>query len=298
MKTLKEPRKMMVISFCLMLAMISQFAIFASGDSISYSAKATGMDGEFEIVAEIEAGKILNIEIKSDNETAGVGDRALSILAEEIVAQQSLGVDSVSGATISSVAMKSAVADILTQAGEDPSEWRYRATELTTEDEELFYDVVVVGSGLSGLTAALSAQREGAKVAVVEKLGIVGGTSIFSSGAFIAAMSDEYVDAMVQVWIGMNAIQEKNTVDAERVYAALEVSPDVVSMYEQIGVDGSFVYDMAFMPNPAEKSIANADSIKLASVTPTYKGGYQLIAKLEQALVNADVDIYLNTKAV
>ena len=115
---------------------------------------ANGMDGEISIELTVEDGKISDISVLSDNETAGVGAKALGIIADAVVENQSLAVDNVSGATISSMAMKSAIGKAITEAGGDEKEWKEREIVVEPVDETLEYDVVVVGAGLTGLTAA------------------------------------------------------------------------------------------------------------------------------------------------
>ena len=203
----------------------------------TYDASAVGMDGKIAIHVSVASNKIQKIEVTDQNETAGVGDCALNTVADAVVAQQSLNIDSVSGATISSAAMKSAIGDTIKQAGGDVSEWEKRPVASQAKDETEDYDVVVVGSGITGLTAAMEAETAGAKVAVLEKQGIVGGTSIFSSGIFLAQDTEEGVPALEADWMAKNKIQEKNKVDEARVKSLVSVSPAVLSMYKAAGVD-------------------------------------------------------------
>lgn len=102
-------------------------------------------------------------------------------LPQRIVDAQSLDVDSICGATLSSLGVKNAVADAITQAGGDPAAFS-GAPEKSTETVDLGeYDVIVVGAGTSGTVAAARATDLGAKVLLVEKSGRVGGTGALSS---------------------------------------------------------------------------------------------------------------------
>ena len=112
---------------CLALAMPA-FGAMGEGaltDGI-YESSAQGMDGTVSISVTIVGGAITAIEVLDDNETAGVGDKALEIIPGRVIENQSLAVDSVAGATISSAAIKAAIADAITQAGGDAAEWRKR----------------------------------------------------------------------------------------------------------------------------------------------------------------------------
>lgn len=102
-------------------------------------------------------------------------------LPQRIVDAQSLAVDSVCGATLSSMGIKDAVADAITQAGGDPDDFS-AAPEKSGETVDLgSFDVIVVGAGTSGTMAAARATDLGAKVLLVEKSGRVGGTGALSS---------------------------------------------------------------------------------------------------------------------
>src|SRR5699024_7996503 len=96
-----------------------------------------------------------------------------------------LNCDMVSGATITSTAIRQAVEDCIRQAGGDEAVAALSFVPektLSTETESYEADVVVVGAGASGVTAATKANEAGAKVILVERTGIVGGCSLYSFG--------------------------------------------------------------------------------------------------------------------
>ncbi len=297
MKSLKTA--IFCISFTLLFS--AAFCAFAFADELTdgkYQASATGIEGEISIEVSIEDGAITDISILEDNETAGVGAKAIGIIAEEVVANQSLAVDSVAGATISSAAMKAAIANAITEAGGDANEWKSREIAVEAVDETLEYDVVVVGAGLTGLTAALTAEQNGAKVALLEKLGIVGGTSVFSSGNFLAASTEELKKDVAENWNKRNKIQEVNQVNMDKVTSLLDVSPEVIALYEGLGAE--FTYDeetFTFCPTPSEKSLENCAVIEMADAPVKNKGCESLISSLESKLLEDGVDIYMNTRA-
>ena len=121
------------------------------------------------------------------SETAGLSDRPIAEIPAAIVENQSLAVDTVSGATNSSNAILTAVADCVAQAGGDVEALKAVAVEKApVEDVEATYDVVVLGGGGAGLTASITAAQNGAKVILVEKAGSLGGNTLIAGQGFNA----------------------------------------------------------------------------------------------------------------
>ena len=85
----------------------------------TYTSTQTGMGGPIEVKTTFSDAAIESIEVGDNNETLMVGTEAIRILSEKIVANQSLGVDTVSGATYSSLALINGVKDCAQQAGAD-----------------------------------------------------------------------------------------------------------------------------------------------------------------------------------
>lgn len=260
-----------------------------------YTASSRGMDGEVKIEVTISGNRIQAVEIE-DNETAGVGDKALSLISNQVIEHQSLAVDSISGATVSSAAMKNALEDVLKQAGADLKDWRNRTIPAEVKDEEFEYDVVVVGAGYAGIQAALKASLDGAKVALLEKLGIVGGTSIFASGAFVAAFTKEEIPEKVQIWINRNT-EFLNKIDRDKLNKAMENAPEIIAMYSEMGIHGQPFMGTGWGINASEKAIKNASTIKLADVAVHAKGGEYLLDTLMKKLEQNGVDVFVNTPA-
>lgn len=268
----------------------------------TYTAESKGMDGLVKLQVTVSANAITEIKILEQNETAGVCEKVYELLPAEIVRYQSLNVDSVSGATITSNAVKMAVRDALTQAGGDVNALAKVPVPSKVEDGEYEYDVVVVGGGLAGLSAAVEAYETGAKVALIEKEGILGGTSLFSSGGFTCAPTDADVDTMYKGWQNSHSQQKNNTLELDMVRALCEASPRVVNMMSIAGVKHQISQFGAnpgnsFVPSATEEATANAESIKMPSVKASAKGGQQTIKALSAYLEKNGVDIYLNTPA-
>ena len=155
----------------------------------TYSASATGMGGDVKVSVTFSDDKILSVKVVSHNETPGVGDVAVEKLPGKIVEEQSLNVDAVAGASITSNAILTAVEDCVKKAGGDVAALKAKKASVAKKaaDVTQTVDVVVIGAGGAGLSAAVSARQAGASVVVLEKMPKVGGNTIISGAAFNAA---------------------------------------------------------------------------------------------------------------
>lgn len=169
----------------------SETAVAGGYQEGSYTAVGKGMGGEIEILVTFSKDAITEVKVGKHNETPGIGDAPIEKIPAAIVKNQSLMIDAVSGATITSDAILSGVADCVKQAGGDVEALKAKAvTAEKEEDEILETDVVVVGAGMAGLSAAIDAADSGAKVILLEKMGAVGGSSITCGGEILAAETE------------------------------------------------------------------------------------------------------------
>lgn len=155
----------------------------------TYTASAAGYHGDITIAVTVDSGSIKSIEVTDENETEGIGKAALPSLVEQAVKDQTVEVDVVTGATITSEGFKVALKDAMTQAGADLSKFSNASGNESIEQVEETTDVVVVGGGVAGLSAALTAQQQGKKVILVEKMNIAGGASAMAGAGTTATGS-------------------------------------------------------------------------------------------------------------
>lgn len=163
----------------------------------TYRATAKGFANDVVIDVTVDETSILAIDVVQSHESGYIGDDALILNAQKMIEHQSLMIDEVSGATFSSTALFNGVSDALTQAGANlndfMTDYRTPARELTNP-AEFPADIVVVGAGVSGMTAAMNAARFGLKVMVFEQLDRIGGACTHAGGALMGAGSDlQYV---------------------------------------------------------------------------------------------------------
>lgn len=149
----------------------------------TYYGVGEGRNGKIVVEVTVGESSIEKIKVLSEEETYNTGSVVVETYPQLMVDNQTTNVDNVSGATISSMAFKTAVRDALTQAGVSDDAYKDSvSTTLSAEDTEA--DVVVIGAGGAGMTAAINAAENGSKVILVEKLDIVGGTSNYSIEGF------------------------------------------------------------------------------------------------------------------
>ncbi|MDO4484662.1 MAG: FAD-dependent oxidoreductase [Clostridia bacterium] len=150
----------------------------------TYEAEANGIGGPVKVAVTVSDAGIENVEIVSHSETAGISDPAINNIPAAIVAGQTLAVDTVAGATVTSNAILSAVEQALAQAGADIDALKVKEETEAAPGEtiEVTADVVVIGAGGAGVAAAIEAADAGARVVLLEKMGAIGGTTTTSQG--------------------------------------------------------------------------------------------------------------------
>ena len=148
----------------------------------TYDITVDGRNGKMTVTTEIKNGKIADVKVGDNTETPEVAAAALEQIPKDIVEAGRPVVDGVTGATITSDAIIEAVKQAVIAAGGNPDDMAGEIKEKSTEVKELKADVVVVGAGAAGVSAALTAQQTGAEVILLEKAATPGGVSIIAGG--------------------------------------------------------------------------------------------------------------------
>ncbi len=246
-------------SSLLLLAFVFAFS-FAFGQGIvakaedkftpgTYTATATGMK-EMTVEVVLTENEIAEIKVTEHDETPGIGVPIVENLPQQIIDLQGLGIDAVSGATLTSDAILAAVIDCLTQAGaseETIKELKNVVPQAKVEEDvDTTVDVVVIGAGGAGLAAGVSANQAGASVLVLEKMGKVGGNTILSGGALNAVDEGSETALSHEDSVELHYTQTleggDNVGDPELVRIMVEKAWDGVEWLQGLGMD--------FLPDP------------------------------------------------
>lgn len=157
----------------------------------TYTGVGQGKNGDVTVELQVTGGKLAAVRVVKHVETPGISDAAMTQFPQRVVDAQSLNVDAVSGATLTSDGIRNAVADAIRKAGGDPAAFaavavKKKVAAKLIKDQA---DVIVVGAGGSGISAAVRAETLGANVILIEKMPVIGGATALNAGTLIATGS-------------------------------------------------------------------------------------------------------------
>ena len=184
------------------VAMVFAVGFAAASMAAPVTAEGTGVGkhGDITVAVTFDAGKIQDIKIVKNAENPILAKKVFTDLKDQVVALSSTDVDLISGATFSAKGFIDAVNDAAKKAGvtlakADKKALKKAARELPKTSN---YDVVVIGAGGAGFSAAITARNAGANVVLLEKMPAVGGNSLISGAEMNAAKN------WVQPKLGIN----------------------------------------------------------------------------------------------
>ena len=165
------------------LAHAAPAGIYKAG---TYSSKAAGIGGDVIVTMTFDTNKITGVVIDASHETPGIGQKAAVELKKQLLLGQGAKVDTVSGASITSSAVRKAVAKCIAQAKgeipvevitketakeEDSGDWLGKAPEIAEKDiaKTVTTDILVVGCGTGGMFAVCAAAENGGKVIGIDR---------------------------------------------------------------------------------------------------------------------------------
>lgn len=259
-----------------------------------FSGVGQGHNAEIQTEVTVEDGKIKDIEVISHKETPVLSDSIFGELKDMMVEHNSTNIDTVSGATITSVGFRNAVRNALEQAGatdEYLEQGKKISLRFGVADEEKEYDVVVVGAGGAGMIAAIEAKSQGANVAIIEKNPFVGGNTLVSGGEFNAPNS------WVQELMGVEDSVEQYIEDTLSG-GDYEGNEELVRiMAENISADGEWLRDYVEVEFIEDYLMHFGGHSVPRAIYPIGGSGIELIQKLERKVHEMEIPLYTKTKA-
>lgn len=256
----------------------------------TYEGTGVGKGGNIVVELTIDKNKISNIEVKEEHETEGLSE-AMNIISNAMIATNSLDVDSVSGATLTSAGFKTAVKDAFSKTGADSNVLvSSGSVEKEKRESEYTADVIVIGAGGAGMTAAITAADNGASVIVLEKMPIQGGNTLLSGGEYAAPG---------------NWIQEKEGIEdsSELFYNDIlkggdnENDPELVKILADNALSGAtWLKDEIGMEFEDHMLFFGGHSVE-RSLVPINATGYEMISKLTAKLSEKNIPLHKNTTA-
>lgn len=261
-----------------------------SEESGSYSGSAEGYAGDVAVEVTLENNEIK--DIKTDHgETASLGGEAISTLTDEVITHQSLNVDTISGATVSSNAFIAAVTNALEAAGVSIDSFNKEVAKEQREVTDQATDVVVIGAGGAGLTAAIESAEAGADVIVLEQMPVIGGNTNKATGGMNAS------ETSVQEELGIEDSNEtfyNDTLEGghglnnpDLLTTMVEKSADALDWLNSLGTDLNDVSYSGGATNPRIHKPEDGSAV-----------GPLIIEKLSTHLEELSVPVMLESKVV
>ena len=258
----------------------------------TYTASAEGKDGPVVVETTFEGGKIVSVVVTKQNETPEIAGLPLEQIPAAIVEANAYNVDSVTGATVTSDAIKNAVAAAIEQAGGSLADYEKGAEEAAeAETVSMEADVVVVGAGAAGVTAALAAQQNGAKTILLEKAASVGGVSIIAGGPMGIDSKDQQeagvagtftIQQVWRDWMDYNCW----LCDGTLFYNLFKDSGATVDWLEENGMEFNFM---------GNEQAAHADGYPTYHIYADQENKYGYYETLVNKFTEAGGELYLQT---
>ena len=260
----------------------------------TYEAEAQGFGGTVKVVVTVTEDSIVDVSIVGDAETPTLGGVAVATLGGAIMEARTPNVDGVSGATVTSTAIISAVTEALKAAGADIDQLDELRTdqglEVVKEEKSLETGIVIVGAGGAGMAAAIMARQAGVDFIILEKMPYVGGNTTKATGGMNAAethyQKEQGIEDSVELFAADTMAGGHNLNDPELVQTLAEKSAEAIDWLDTIGAE---------LPKISFSGGASTNRIH-APADGSAVGNF-LVDKFYAKLSELGVEVMLNTQA-
>lgn len=233
----KKIGKLMLLSSLLLSSVGGVVINSAQAADGVYQGSSPGMQGPITAEITVEGDQITDITFPEHSETISVARVAFERIPQQIIEHQSLKMDAVTGATLSSNAIVRAVENAAKEAGLDVDAMKENEyVPQAAEDQEIDTDILVIGGGGAGFSAAITAAQEGKNVTLIEKSSFLGGNTLMAGDA-INAVDTEAQETMILSESQKDALDEYLSLDAEDSDLRFEEFPEWQAVLEQLQAD-------------------------------------------------------------
>ena len=260
----------------------------------TYQGAGQGLHGPVEVEVTLTKNAIKEIKVTGHSETPGLSDPVMNQIPGQIIENQSLSVDNISGATYAFNGLMDAVSDALTKAGADVEALKSAAVSKSeAEDVSKEADVVIIGAGGAGLSAAVAAVETGVKVIVLEATPIIGGNTLRGEATYNTA------DAERQGPMGIEDSAENHYEQTMKGGYSIN-NPDLVKTMTSKALDGLHwleSYGLEFKPEvftPIGGMWQRGHQVVVEEGIP---GGTAFIGVLKKAVEAKGAEIITNARA-
>lgn len=240
----------------------------------------TGLKGTITVEVTTQDNKIISGKVTDISESDFAIPAADEILKQAISKNSTNSIDAVSGATYTSKGTIEAIQNALNQA-------KGKKSEVSKAYKDTQCDIVIIGAGGAGLSAAVEARNNGKSVIVLEKMPIVGGNTNYATGGLNAS------ETSVQKRLGIEDSNEQYYQDTmvggkflnnpELVRTMVNNSANTVDWLLGIGADLNDVGKMAGSTNKRTHRPTGGAAV-----------GSHLVGVLEEQAKRLGADIRLN----
>jgi fumarate reductase flavoprotein subunit len=259
----------------------------------TYTGVSTGFGGEVKVTATLSGKKIEDIQIEGSHETENIGSFAVEMLGAKILEAQSSKIDALTGATVTSNAILRALNDALTQAGADLSKLpdaRENNESVGRTSETLETDIVIIGAGGAGMTAAINATQAGMNVILLEKMPYAGGNTTKATGGMNAAethyQKEQGIEDTVEQFVEDTMKGGHDLNDRDLVTVMAENSAEAIDWLDSIGA-----------PLPKVSYSGGATNKRIHAPEDGSGVGAYLVTAFRRTLDSLGVNVMYDTKA-
>ena len=244
------------------------------------------------VTLELSEKAIEDVQIEGDDETENIGSFAVDMMDDRIMEAQSPKVDALSGATVTSNAILGATKKAMKDAGADMNAFPDKKEETVAEkkNEELETDIVIIGAGGAGMTAAINAKQAGKDVILIEKMPYAGGNTTKATGGMNAAethyQAEQGIEDSVEQFVEDTMEGGHNINDRDLVETMAENSAEGIDWLDSIGA-----------PLPKVSFSGGATNARIHAPEDGSGVGAYLVTSMLKKVDELDIDVMYNTKA-